>query len=143
MRRVAGLINERVPRKGQVEHGAPGAKCQVVAALPASKRLQVGCSWIAFCATGFDHNTPDPTQVARNQQVSEHAQEAIDRGDYQQARVELLQLANEVPNSAEAKQRLGMVLQLEGRLTEAESCSSPCPRKRDPSPRSVDWSGTD
>jgi tetratricopeptide (TPR) repeat protein len=82
---------------------------------------QVGCSWIGV-RPGFDRNTPDPTQVARNQQVSEHAQESIDRGDYEQARLELLQLANEVPNSAEAKQRLGMVLQLEGRLTEAESC---------------------
>ncbi len=54
-------------------------------------------------------------------QISEHAQEAIDRGDYEQARLELLQLATEAPASAEAQQRLGMVLQLEGRLTGGRS----------------------
>ena len=48
-------------------------------------------------APGFNHGTPDPEQVARNQEFSEHAQEAIDRGDYEQARIELLQLASEVP----------------------------------------------
>ena len=82
---------------------------------------QAGCSWIGV-RPGFDRNTPDQAQVARNQEISEHAQEAIDRGDYEQARLELLQLANEAPDSAEAKQRLGLVLQLENRLTEAEAC---------------------
>jgi tetratricopeptide (TPR) repeat protein len=82
---------------------------------------QAGCSWIGV-RPGFDHGTPDPEQVTRNQEFSEHAQESIDRGDYEQARIELLQLANEVPSSAEAKQRLGMVLQLEGKLAEAEAC---------------------
>jgi tetratricopeptide (TPR) repeat protein len=82
---------------------------------------QAGCSWIGV-RPGFDHNSPDPAQVARNQEVTEDAQEAIDRGDYERARVELLQLANELPDSAEAKQRLGLVLQLENRLTEAEAC---------------------
>ena len=74
------------------------------------------------CAPGFNHGTPDPAQVAQNQEFSEHAQEAIDRGDYEQARIELLHLASESPDSAEAKQRLGMVLQLEGKLAEAEDC---------------------
>ena len=46
---------------------------------------QAGCSWIGV-RPGFDHGTPDPEQVARNQEFSEHAQEAIDRGDYEQAR---------------------------------------------------------
>jgi tetratricopeptide (TPR) repeat protein len=82
---------------------------------------QAGCSWIGV-RSGFERTTSDPTQVARNQAVSEHAQEAIDRGDWEQARIELLQLANEDPRSAEAKQRLGLVLQLEGRLAEAEAC---------------------
>ena len=82
---------------------------------------QAGCSWVGL-RDGFDHAAPSPEQAARNQEFSEHAQEAIDRGDYDQARLELLQLASEVPASAEAQQRLGMVLQLEGRLTEAEAC---------------------
>ncbi len=73
-------------------------------------------------APSLDHAVADPTQVARNQEISEHAQEAIDRGDLEQARVELLQLTTEIPSSAEAKQRLGLVLQLEGRLAEAETC---------------------
>ncbi len=82
---------------------------------------QAGCSWIGL-RNGFDHSAPNPEQTARNQEFSEHAQEAIDRGDYEQARLELLRLAREAPASAEAQQRLGMVLQLEGRLEEAEAC---------------------
>ena len=38
------------------------------------------------------HGAPNPEQNARNQQFSEHAQEAFDRGDYEQARAELLRL---------------------------------------------------
>ncbi len=82
---------------------------------------QAGCSWIGL-RNGFDHGSPNPEQTARNQEFSEHAQEAIDRGDYEQARLERLRLATESPNSAEAQQRLGMVLQLEGRLAEAQAC---------------------
>ena len=82
---------------------------------------QAGCSWIGL-RRDLDHGASTPEQAARNQQISEHAQEAIDRGDYEQARLELLQLATQVPASAEAQQRLGMVLQLEGRLPEAEAC---------------------
>ncbi len=120
VRRFVGLTGERVPGKGQVEHGrrAPNARYLLLLSLLTA---HVGCSWIGV-RPGFDHGTPDPEQVARNQEFSEHAQEAIDRGDYQQARIELLQLASEVPSSAEAKQRLGMVLQLEGKLAEAEAC---------------------
>ncbi len=82
---------------------------------------QAGCSWIGL-RTGFDHVAPNPEQTARNQEFSEHAQEAMDRGDLEQARLELLRLATAAPTSAEAQQRLGMVLQLEGRLAEAEAC---------------------
>jgi tetratricopeptide (TPR) repeat protein len=82
---------------------------------------QTGCSWIGV-RNGLDHGAPNREQAARNQEFSEHAQEAIDRGDYEQARLELLRLATESPTSAEAQQRLGMVLQHEGRLTEAEAC---------------------
>jgi tetratricopeptide (TPR) repeat protein len=97
---------------------APNARCLLVLWL---LTVQSGCSWIGV-RPGFNHGTPNSEQVARNLKFSEHAQEAIDRGDYEQARIELLQLANEVPSSAEAKQRLGMVLQLEGKLAEAEEC---------------------
>jgi tetratricopeptide (TPR) repeat protein len=82
---------------------------------------QAGCSWIGL-RRDIDHGVLSPVQAAQNQQISEHAQEAIDRGDYEQARCELLRLATQVPASAEAQQRLGMVLQLEDRLPEAEAC---------------------
>ena len=82
---------------------------------------QAGCSWIGL-RNGVDHGPPNPEQTARNQEFSEHAQEAIDRGDYEQARLELLRLAKEAPTSAEAQQRLGAVLQHEDRLDEAEAC---------------------
>jgi tetratricopeptide (TPR) repeat protein len=83
--------------------------------------VQTGCKWIGL-RNGSDPGAPTRAQAARNQEVSEHAQEAIDRGDYEQARRELLQLATLVPSSAETQQRLGMVLQLEQRLPEAEAC---------------------
>jgi tetratricopeptide (TPR) repeat protein len=82
---------------------------------------QAGCGWFGLRGN-LGREAPTPEQAARNQQISEHAQEAIDRGDYEQARIELLQLATQVPASAEAHQRLGMVLQLENRLPEAETC---------------------
>jgi tetratricopeptide (TPR) repeat protein len=82
---------------------------------------QAGCRWIGV-RNGTDHGAPIADQSTQNQEFSEHAQEAIDRGDYEQARIELLRLATLVPSSAETQQRLGMVLQLEGRLTEAETC---------------------
>jgi tetratricopeptide (TPR) repeat protein len=82
---------------------------------------QTGCSWIGL-RKDTHHAEVTAAQTARNQEFSEHAQEAIDRGDYEQARRELVQLATLAPSSAETHQRLGMVLQLEGRLPEAEAC---------------------
>jgi tetratricopeptide (TPR) repeat protein len=82
---------------------------------------QAGC-----CALGLrgrdDRKPPTPQQVERIQQISEQAQAAIDCGEYEQARVELMQLVNEEPDSAEALQRLGSILQLQGRYSEAEAC---------------------
>src|SRR5262245_22975634 len=49
------------------------------------------------------------------------AQTAIDQHDYPRAEVTLLQLVAEVPQLAEAHQRLGLVLQIQGRLAEAEN----------------------
>jgi tetratricopeptide (TPR) repeat protein len=86
-----------------------------------SLATQVGC-----CGLGLrgreDRPPPTPQQVERIQQISERAQAAIDRGDYEQARIDLVQLVHEEPDSAEALQRLGMVLQAQGRCSEAEAC---------------------
>jgi tetratricopeptide (TPR) repeat protein len=68
------------------------------------------------------HRPPPPEQIERIQQISERAQAAIDRGDYEQARADLIQLVAQEPDSPEALQRLGTVLMLEGRLAEAEGC---------------------
>jgi len=82
---------------------------------------QAGCSWIGV-RRDIAHGTPNPEQTTRTQQISEQAQEAFDRGDYEQARLALLQLVAQAPDSAEIQQRLGTVLQYEGRLAEAEAC---------------------
>ena len=82
---------------------------------------QAGCSWIGL-RNASDQSVPTAAQSLRNQEATEHAQAAIDRGDLEQARLELLQLATQAPRSAEAQQRLGVVLQLENRLPEAETC---------------------
>jgi tetratricopeptide (TPR) repeat protein len=79
-----------------------------------------GCSWIA--RRGDLYDAPSTEQASRDRQVSESAQAAIDRGDPEQARQELLQLVAQSPRSAEAHQRLGKVLQIQGRLNEAEAC---------------------
>jgi tetratricopeptide (TPR) repeat protein len=65
---------------------------------------------------------PTPEKVTAAQKISERAQAAIDRQDLEQARNELLQLVAQTPGSAEAHHRLGKVLQLQGRLHEAEAC---------------------
>jgi tetratricopeptide (TPR) repeat protein len=83
--------------------------------------VQVGCSGLSL-RRDADRLPPTPQQVERAQQISEHAQAAIDHGDYQQARVDLEELVREEPASAEALQRLGTVFQLLGRLAEAEGC---------------------
>jgi tetratricopeptide (TPR) repeat protein len=65
---------------------------------------------------------PTPEQVLQAQQYSERAQAALDRGDLELARTEMLQLVAHSPGSAEAHHRLGRVLELQGRLNEAEAC---------------------
>jgi tetratricopeptide (TPR) repeat protein len=82
---------------------------------------QAGCGWVAL-RHDSDSRSPTPEEAARAQQISEHAQQALDHGDYEQARVDLLELVDQAPNSPEAQQRLGTILQLEGRLAEAEAC---------------------
>jgi tetratricopeptide (TPR) repeat protein len=82
---------------------------------------QAGCRWIGL-RHDFDRGKATPEEAAQIQQISQDAQGAIDRGDYERARVELLQLATQAPESAEALQRLGSVLMLEERLDEAEAC---------------------
>src|SRR5262249_58348021 len=80
-----------------------------------------GCSGLGLRGRD-DHRPPPPEKAERIQQISERAQAAIDRGDYEQARGELVRLVDEEPESPEALQRLGTVLMLEGRPAEAESC---------------------
>src|SRR5262249_54398734 len=82
---------------------------------------QAGCSGIGL-RRNLDHGAPTFEQAARIQQLSEHAQEAIDRRDFEHARLALLQLVAQSPESAEFQQKLAKVLQLEGRLAEAEAC---------------------
>jgi tetratricopeptide (TPR) repeat protein len=80
-----------------------------------------GCSWLGLRGRD-EHPSPSPEKVEQIQQISERAQAAIDRGDYEQARADLIRLVDEEPDSPEALQRLGSVLMREGRLAEAESC---------------------
>src|SRR5580700_8276003 len=79
-----------------------------------------GCSSFGL-RRSIEHGSPAPEQAARAQQISEHAQNAMDQGNYEQARLDLLQLVSQSGGSAEANQRLGTVLLLLGRLAEAES----------------------
>ena len=61
------------------------------------------------------------SRSAHYQQLSQVAQAAIDRRDYEAARADLEQLVSESPRSAEVHHRLGRVFQLQGRLAEAEA----------------------
>lgn len=61
------------------------------------------------------------TQSAKSAALSQDAQDAIDRHDEALALGLLEQLVSVSPNSAEAHQRLGKVLQSQGRLAEAEA----------------------
>lgn len=79
-----------------------------------------GCGWLDLRHQDEPRQVP-PGQLERIQQISERAQGAIDRGDYANARADLVRLVNEEPESPEALQRLGTVLMLEGHLAEAES----------------------
>jgi tetratricopeptide (TPR) repeat protein len=80
-----------------------------------------GCSWHSARRRSFQE-LPTREQATQAQQISERAQEAFDRGDLELARMELLQLVSLSPRAAEAHQRLGKVLELEGRLSEADAC---------------------
>jgi tetratricopeptide (TPR) repeat protein len=82
---------------------------------------QAGCTWFGL-RHDADRTRPSPQEAAQIQQLSEDAQGAIDRGDYERARVDLLQLATQTPESAEALQRLGGVFLLEQRPADAEAC---------------------
>jgi tetratricopeptide (TPR) repeat protein len=81
----------------------------------------VGCSWPSV-RRGRPQKPLTQQQSAAVQQISERAQAAIDAGDLEQARVELLQVVALAPTSSESHQRLGKVFQLQGRLNEAEAC---------------------
>ena len=82
---------------------------------------QAGCGWLGRRGRD-DRPPPSPQQVQRIQQISARAQTAIDGGDYERARIDLEQLVQEEPGSAEALQRLGRVLQLQGCWPQAEAC---------------------
>jgi tetratricopeptide (TPR) repeat protein len=69
-----------------------------------------------------DRRPSSQEEVERIQEISERAQAAIDRGDYDNAQVDLVRLVDEEPESAEALQRLGSVLMLQRRSAEAEAC---------------------
>lgn len=80
-----------------------------------------GCGSLS-ARKGSLQEIPTREQATQAQQISERAQEAFDRGDFEQARTELLQLVALSPRAAEAHQRLGKVLELEGRISEADAC---------------------
>jgi tetratricopeptide (TPR) repeat protein len=96
---------------------APTAGCGLVLWLLTA---QAGCNPLGL-RRELNYRAPTPEQAARAQEISEHAQQAIDHGNYEQAKVDLLDLVSQLPRSPEAQQRLGTVLQLEGRLAEAET----------------------
>lgn len=89
-----------------------------------------GCSGLG--ARPGSAGEPEATaRAARVKALSERAQAALDRGDLEAARVDLVELTNLPPTSAEALYRLGTVLKLEGRWAEAEA-SFRGALKRDP-----------
>ncbi|MHB1558085.1 MAG: tetratricopeptide repeat protein [Isosphaeraceae bacterium] len=80
-----------------------------------------GCGWLGLRSRA--EKPPATTQqLGQIQQISERAQAAVDRGDFESARLDLVCLVNAEPDSAEALQRLGTVLMLQGRSAEAEAC---------------------
>jgi tetratricopeptide (TPR) repeat protein len=80
-----------------------------------------GCSWFGV-RRRIDDRPGTGARAARAQQISEQIQDAIDRGEYASARNALIQFLQQSPDSVEARQRLGTVLRLEGRLPDAEAC---------------------
>ncbi len=89
-----------------------------------------GCSGVG-ARRGLAGDLETAARAARCKALSEQAQAAIDRGELEQARVDLLTLSNLTPTSAEALYRLGTVLKLQGRWPEAET-SFRSALKRDP-----------
>jgi tetratricopeptide (TPR) repeat protein len=79
---------------------------------------------VAGCAPGAlrrpDAAETDPEQVALCRQLSEQAQQAADRRDWEQARIALSRLAVETPGAPEVHERLGRALQAQGRTLEAQ-----------------------
>jgi tetratricopeptide (TPR) repeat protein len=66
-----------------------------------------------------DVDAPSPSQAALCQQLSQSAQAAMDRHDYDRALADLSRLVAESPRSAEAHHRIGRILQVQGRFVEA------------------------
>ena len=81
---------------------------------------EAGCGWLSFRHRGPYSLAPE--QMVRFPQLSEQAQQAVDKGDPQAAQAILHQLVALDPRSAEAMLRLGKVLQLQGQSAEAEAC---------------------
>ncbi|WP_406698827.1 tetratricopeptide repeat protein [Singulisphaera sp. Ch08] len=89
--------------------------------------LIAGCGFVllafAGCATirsRGDRDVPSAAQSALVQQLSQTAQAAIDRHDYNQARADLERLVAESPRSAEAHHRLGRVFHVQNQFDEAK-----------------------
>jgi tetratricopeptide (TPR) repeat protein len=82
-----------------------------------------GCGW-TNARRQSPKDAPSPEQAARNQAISVRAQEAVDRGDFEQAKAELNRLLELAPRSPEGHQRLGRVLEMQNRIEEAEVCYS-------------------
>jgi tetratricopeptide (TPR) repeat protein len=76
------------------------------------------------CAPGLlqSADRTSPADLALRRQLSQDAQVAIDRGDWERARLALERLISETPRSAEVYHRLGRVLQEQGQTARAEAC---------------------
>lgn len=76
------------------------------------------------CAPGLlrSADRTSPADLALRRQLSQDAQVAIDRGDWERARIALERLVIETPRSAEVHQRLGRVHQELGQPARAEIC---------------------
>ncbi|APW62557.1 tetratricopeptide repeat protein [Paludisphaera borealis] len=82
-----------------------------------------GCGWTNTRRPSLK-DVPTPEQAAQAQAFSERAQEAVDRGDLELAKVELTRLVAISPRSPEGHQRLGRVFEQQNRVDEAEACYS-------------------
>lgn len=91
--------------------------CGLLGLLPAFP----GCSGAGMRRPSWK-DAPSPEQAAEAQAVSERAQAALDRGDFEQAKAELTRLTTLTPRSAEALQRLGRVFEHQHLIVDAENC---------------------